>query len=203
MKFLAGFVRSTLLGGVFFLMPVAMLAILLGKAMSVASKFAKPIAEALPDEWNLGVAKVTLLEIVMLVLVCFVAGLLARMAVAQRLVRGLESSVLSKVPAYAYFKQLTGGLLGADDLSRHPVVLARMEGGWQIAVQVESEVNGFVTVFIPDAPNPRSGSVYMLPADQVLPAGAERGQALNCLKRFGVGTSDLLRNKPSGNLAKS
>jgi len=178
-------------------MPIAMLAILLDKAMSVALKFAKPVAEKLPDELDIGVARVTLLAIVLLVLVCFLAGLLARTQIAQKLVRRLESSVLSKIPASEYFKQVTGGLLGVDDLTKHPVVLAQLEGGWQIAIQVESEINGFVTVFIPDAPNPRSGAVYLMPVDRVRPAGVGLTPTLNCLKRFGAGTNALLQAQSS------
>ena len=197
MKLVPQFARTTLLGGIFFLMPIAMLAILLDKAMSVALKFAKPIAEQIPDEWNLGVAKVTLLAIILLLLICLLAGLVARTTIAQGLIRGLESSVLSKIPAYEYFKQVTGGLLGADDLSKHPVVLAQFEGGWQVGVQVEREINGFVTVFIPDAPNPRTGAVFLLSADRVTATGAALGPTLNSLKRFGAGTNALLKARPT------
>ena len=186
-------VRTTLLGGLFFLMPLAMLGILLDKAMSVALKFTKPVGDNLPDELRLGPARVTLLAILLLLAICFLAGLLARTRSAQTAIRRLESSVLSKIPAYEYFKQMTGGLLGADDLAQHPVVLAQFEGGWQMGVQVEGEINGFVTVFIPDAPNPRSGAVFLLPADRVMMAGVALAPALNCLKRFGAGTNALLR----------
>ncbi len=197
MKVIPQFARTTLLGGVFFLMPIVVLAILLEKAMSIAAKFVKPIADKLPDDWNLGVAKVTLLAIVLLALICFLAGLIARAAIAQRLVRKLESSVLSKIPAYEYFRQVTGGLLGADDLAKHRVVLAQFEGGWQIGVEVEGELDGFVTVFIPDAPNPRTGAVFLLPPDRVRPTGAALGSALHCLKRFGAGTNALRQARAS------
>ena len=136
MKVIPQFLRTTILGGILFLMPIAMLAILLDKAMSVALKFARPIAEKVPDVLDIGVARVTLLAIVLLMLICFLAGLLAGTAAAQKVVRGLESSILSKIPAYEYFKQVTGGVLGTDDLSRHPVVLAQLEGGWRLAVQI-------------------------------------------------------------------
>ncbi len=203
MKFMPQFVRTTLLGGVLFLMPIAMLAILIDKAMSVALKFVTPVAEKLPDEFHIGVARVSLLAIGLLVLICFASGLFARTKIAQRLVRGLESSVLSKIPAYEYFRQVTGGLLGVEGQSNHPVVLAQLDGGWQIGIQVESEINGFVTVFIPDAPNPRSGGVYLMAVERVRPAGLALPAALNCLKRYGAGTNALLQAHASEGASRS
>ena len=191
------FLRTTLLGGVLFLMPIATLAIILDKAMNLALKVAKPVADKLPDDFNMGPARATLLAIVLLGLICFLAGLLARASVAQKLIKGLESSVLSKVPAYEYFKQVTGGMLGFDGLSKHPVVLAQLEGGWQIAVQVEAEINGYVTIFVPDSPNPRTGAVYLMPVDRISPVDAPLGATLNCLKRFGAGANALLQARSS------
>jgi hypothetical protein len=49
----------------------------LERAMSIASEFVTPIADKLPAERNLGVAKVTLPAIVLLALICFLAGLIA------------------------------------------------------------------------------------------------------------------------------
>ena len=117
-------------------MPIAMLAILLDKAMSVALKFARPIAEKVPDVLDIGVARVTLLAIVLLMLICFLAGLLAGTAAAQKVVRGLESSILSKIPGLRVLQAGDRRRSGTDDLSRHPVVLAQLEGGWQLAVQI-------------------------------------------------------------------
>jgi hypothetical protein len=42
---------------------------------------------------------------VLVALICFLAGLLARTVPAQHIVNALESSVLSKIPAYEYLKQ--------------------------------------------------------------------------------------------------
>ena len=47
----------------------------------------------------------TALSVVLVALVCFLAGLLARTVPAQHIVNALESSVLSKIPAYEYLKR--------------------------------------------------------------------------------------------------
>ena len=45
-----------------------------------------------------------------MVLICFVAGLVARAAILRVIVGGLESKVLSKVPGYVIIKGMLSGL---------------------------------------------------------------------------------------------
>jgi len=169
MKSIAGFLKTTLLGGVFFLMPIVTLAIILDKALKIADKIAKPVSEHVPGDWDFGVGKATLLALFLTILVCFLAGLLARTKYARWVATSIETTVLSKIPAYEYFKQLSTSALGLDDLSKHPVVLVQVDAGWQIGVQVEDLGNGLVAVFIPDAPDPHSGALFYTPRERVTP----------------------------------
>ncbi len=191
MKPIIQFVRTTLLGGVFFLLPIAVLAIILGKAFSLAEKLAKPLANHIPADWNLGLPKAILLAVALMVLICFLAGLFGRTKLAQELAKGLEWSVLSKVPAYEYFRQVSASTLGFSQLGQHAVILVRLDVAWQIGIQVEGEKNGFVTVYVPSTPDPRTGAVYFLGPDRIRPTSVPIVQAMNCLKRFGAGSSAL------------
>ena len=118
--------------------------------------------------------------------------------IAQRLVNALESSVLSKIPAYDYLKQESASALGVAEIGELPVVFVPMEGGWQLGVQTEALSNGLVSIFVPGAPNPHSGSVFFFPTDTVRPAGIKLAAGLNCLRRCGAGASALGANWPSG-----
>jgi len=191
MKSIIQFVRTTLLGGVFFLLPIAVLAIVLGKAMSLALESVRPLAKYIPADWSLGLPKEVLLAVALLVLICFVAGLLARTKLAQELAKGLEWSVLSKIPAYEYFRQVSASTLGFSQLGQHPVILVRLDVAWQIGIQVDGENNGLVPVYVPSAPDPRAGAVYFLGPDRIRPTSVPTVHAMNCLKRFGAGSSAL------------
>ena len=63
MKAMIQFVRTTFLGGVFFLLPIAALAIVLDKAMSLAIPSVKPLANYIPADWNLGLSTEILLAV--------------------------------------------------------------------------------------------------------------------------------------------
>jgi uncharacterized membrane protein len=109
----------------------------------------------------------------------------------------LESSVLSKIPAYEYLKQESASALGVAEIGELPVVFVPMEGGWQLGVQTEALSNGLVSIFVPGAPNPHSGSVFFFSTDIVRPAGIKLAAGLGCLRRCGAGASALGGSWPS------
>jgi uncharacterized membrane protein len=52
-----------------------------------------------------------------------------------------------------------------------------MEGGWQIGVQTEALSDSMVSIFVPGAPNPHSGSVFFFSRDTVRPASGDVARA--------------------------
>jgi uncharacterized membrane protein len=146
---------------------------------------------------DLRVGVTTALSIAVIALVCLLAGLIAHTIIGQRVVNALESSVLSKIPAYEYLKQESASALGVAEIGELPVVFVPMEGGWQLGVQTEVLNNGLVSIFVPGAPNPHSGSVFFFPTEVVRPAGIKLAAGLNCLRRCGAGASALGAAWPS------
>ena len=140
----------------------------------------------------------TVLSVALVALVCFLAGFVARTMTAQRVVNALELSVLSKIPGYEYLKQESASALGVAEIAELPVVFVPMEGGWQLGVRTEALGNDIISVFIPGAPNPHSGSVFFFSAENVRPAGVKMAAALNCLRRCGAGASALSADWPAG-----
>ncbi len=197
MKGFLHFLRTTLVGGILFLVPIVVLMIVLGKALAIAHKLADPIAARLPFEKLIGLRTPHVFAIALLVIFSFVAGLFARTALAKRSVGWLESAVLSNVPGYQFLKSMGESLLGVEDEPAPQVVLARIEDAWQIAFLVERLEDGHLAVFVPGAPNPQSGSVFLMTEDRIKPAGIPPAAALKCLTRLGAGSSALLRETPN------
>jgi uncharacterized membrane protein len=194
MKTLARFVQTTVLGGVFFLAPIVVLIIILAKALEYANKVLQAFVVHILAASELSPTGATVLSIVTVALVCFLAGLIAHTMVGQRLVRGLEDSVLSKVPGYEYLKQESASALGVATVTALPVVLVETDFGWQIGVQTETASGGLVAVFLPGAPNPHSGSVYFVPAGRIRSSEVKLVAALNCMRRCGIGAAALLKD---------
>lgn len=192
MKAISQFLWTTILGGALFLMPIVVLAYVLNKSFEFARRGLKPVMTLIPDQLISGVTAEMIVAIVLVVLLCFIAGLLARTVLAQRMIAELESAVLSKVPAYDYLKQAGSSMMGLGEMAEHPVVLAQVGGAWRLGVQTDAVVGGLAAVFVPNSPNTFSGSVFFLTSDKIQALNVPLATALNCLERCGVGGNLLL-----------
>lgn len=200
MKSISPFLRTTLIGGLLFLVPVIVVVAVFGKALALTHKLMDPLAEYIPVESIAGMRTPLLLAIIVIVLFCFLAGLFARTALAQKFVVGLEEAVLSKIPGYEMLKSTGESILGVEDEEGHPVILVRLDDAWQIGLRIEELQNGLITVYIPGAPDARSGSVLFVTPDRVTLAGVSVAPTLKCLRGLGVGTRELLGGvSPSDN----
>jgi len=184
--------KATMAGGLLFLLPVALVAIVLKQAMQLVEKIVRPISNYLPVEAVVGVWGETLLAAVVLILVSLVAGLVARTNVGRRIMRWFENSLLGGLPQYQMVKSMAEGLAHVESAEGVDPALVSIEGGWQIGYLLEPLDNGWVTVFLPQAPTPMSGNVMYLPADRVRPLGITIGQAMALVKHIGVGSAEVL-----------
>lgn len=69
--------KTTILGGLLFLVPLAFLAIVLGKAFQVSMLLVDPIDAVIPIETLEGIAFIDGMAIALILVVCFLAGLAA------------------------------------------------------------------------------------------------------------------------------
>ena len=186
------FLKSTIAGGLLFLLPVVLVLVVLGHAMRLAGKVAQPVAKLLPDVM-VGVGVVTILTVLVLVLVSFLAGLFARTNGGKRLMRRFENSFLGGIPQYQLVKSMAEGLAQVENTEGVKPALASIEGGWQIGYLLEQLENGWVTVFLPQAPTPMSGNLMYLPVERVRQLDITMVQAMAIVKRLGVGSGQALR----------
>jgi len=195
MRSFLGFLRTTLVGGAFFLLPLVLALWLLGRALAAAAKILNPIVEALPIHDVVGVAVADIVAVPGLVAVCFLAGLLARTRPGRGLAQALEQAILSKVPGYTILKSMTrdDDTLGSG--GRVVTALARLEDAWLLAFIMERHDDGLLTVFVPSAPTPAVGTVYYLTEDRVRRLDMPVHVAAKLIMRLGVGSGALLRGK--------
>ena len=190
---LADFLKATIVGGLLFLLPVALVLIVLRRAMQVAGKVAQPISALLPDALT-GAVVATGLAVLLLVLVSFLAGLVARTNAGRRTMRLFENSLLGGIPQYQLVKGMAEGLAQVENAEGVKPALVSIEGGWQIGYLLEPLENGWVTVFLPQAPTPMSGTVMYLPADRVCPLDIPMAKAMSIVKHIGVGSGAALHS---------
>lgn len=195
MRALGNFVRTTLMGGILFLLPIVVLIVVFGKAQSISGRIVAPVAERMPVPSVGGVAVAKILAIVVIALFCFFAGLFARTRLAKRSVGWLERGLLSRVPGYDFFKGVSESLVGFETDHRQEVVLARIEDAWQIGFLMERVEDDHYAVFVPGAPSIWSGSVYFMTEERFQRINISRAEAMKCLRQLGEGTNALLARR--------
>lgn len=193
------FIQTTLIGGAFFLLPLVITLMLLGKVLQIVSQLIEPITKNLPQGTLAGVPAPRLFAILALLLICMLAGLLARTRPAQGVVGWLERTILFRIPGYSYMKTMGGNLVGADAGARYLPVIARIEDSWQMGFVIEHVPGGHSAVFIPGTPNPWSGSVYFMSEDRFRLLDVSLQATLTCVKAFGAGAQPMLRGKADWN----
>jgi len=189
------FLKTTMVGGVLFLLPLAVVLMVLGYALGLASKVAQPISDRFDlQQWGdfAGVGLITVLSALVLVFVSFAAGIVARTYLGERITRWFESSLLGRLPQYQMLKSMAEGLAQFENARGIKPALISIEGGWQIGYLLESLENGWLSVFLPQAPTPMSGNIMYLPADRVRPLSITMVEAMSIIKRIGVGSGDAL-----------
>ncbi len=186
-------IRTTIIGGIIFLIPIAILVAVVGQGLKIAGAIAKPVAAVLPVDMIGGVAVAHVLAIVLLLVICFIAGLLARVALARKAVRALEANVLSKLPAYALLKTKTQSMLSPEDIEGMSAAIVRFDDLWQIGFEIERIEGGKVALFLPGAPDPWSGSVLLAEEDRVTPLDLPVAEVAKMMRRLGRGANEELR----------
>ena len=179
--------RRPLAGGALYLIPIALILVILAKVHSVTTKVVEPIAVDLQLRDIGGMNAARVLAVVAILLLCFVAGLIARTAVARQLVGWLERAILSNLPGYSMISTLGADVAGKGD-PHMQVVLARIEDAWQLGLLVERVDDTHSAVFVPGAPDPKSGSIYLMTDDRFKAIDVRIPHAMKWIKGLGIGS---------------
>jgi uncharacterized membrane protein len=186
------FIKATVIGGAFVIAPLALLAYIIGQTLLVAYHALLPAMEWLPVRSVGGVSLVMLAAIATLIGVCFFAGLLANTAIAQWLVRMIESAVLANLPGYSLVKSMGEGIVGVDNAQARRAVLVRFDDHARLGFLMDTATDGRLVVFLPNVPSPWSGTLSIVSADRVEVLTAPMAAVLDRMQRLGLGLGSLL-----------
>ena len=157
----------------------------------------------LPLDRVVGVLVADLIVVVLLVLACFGAGFLTRVSLATRFIKKAEAGVLWRIPGYSFVQGMTATLdKNAAASAMHPVLVHFAEFT-QLAFEVEQLADGRRVIFVPGAPDPRSGSVFVVDAARVEPAPTNFVGAIASLRALGRGFGQTLKSAPAPALPSS
>jgi len=183
-------IRTTVAGGILFLLPLILILFLLSKALKVAERVSQPVVNAIGVPSVGGVAVGTIVAIAAMFLISFVAGLLARTRLGRAAYSTLENSILGVLPQWRIARGLVASL-DTERSSEVDVVLVPTDAGWCLGFVLEKSAGDWWTVFIPGAPQWTSGQVSYAHSDQVHATDLSAAQAILLLRRCGSGSEGI------------
>src|ERR1700751_3538207 len=188
MKQRAEFTKTTLIGGLLIILPIYVAVLLLLKAVKGLLGLLDPVASQIPVEQFRGIA-----AILLLVVICFVVGIIVRTGPGLRAKNAVEQAVFEKMPGYTFLRGLTKRLTGSSEEQTLQPALVEIEEALVPAFIVEELEDGSYTVLVPSAPTPMAGSIYILPPERVHPVAISVTTAIGVFSKCGTGAGEFLR----------
>ena len=182
------FIKTTIAGGIFFLIPVVVLVFVGAKAFSILQSISKPIAAKLPFTNIAGVADDTIITVVLLLLICFLSGIFMRTKLAKRIVKWLDDRVLVYIPGYSYIQALSTDWFSKERTANWKPASIFVDDNEVICFVVD-ETEDYCSIFLPSAPSPSSGSICVRKKKDVTFLPITMSAAIMMIRQLGKGAS--------------
>jgi uncharacterized membrane protein len=189
MRTLAEFTKTTLIGGLLIILPIYVAVLLLLKAVKGLLDLLSPVAGALPASVEFREAA----AIILLIVLCFLVGLVIRTRPGLRAKNAFEQAVLERLPGYTFIRGLTKRLSGRSEEDKLQPALVEIEEALVPALIVERLEDGSYTVLVPSVPTPMAGSIYILPPERVHPVDIPFTTAISVFSKWGTGAGEFVR----------
>ncbi len=189
------FIKTTAIGGLLFLLPLIVLGSLIGQLVPIVMSIANVLGDVLPGTFKTpsGISLLVLLAIVVLLLLCFLAGLIARYSLGRRFSEAFEKKLVMLFPRYAILKDQVADSIGGDQ-SRPKMtpVLVRLNDFMRIGFEIERSADSkHVTVYLPGSPDTWSGYSVIVSPDRIEPLNLEFGDAVSICEQLGKGSTQI------------
>lgn len=185
--------KTTIIGGLLFLIPLAFLAIVLTQAFKLSLMVVAPIDKVIPVHRLAGIAIIDVIAIILILALCYLAGIAARRGWFGSKIEKLDGLLIDMVPGYAVAKG-TVSSIGGDNSAANLLqpVLVHFDDYDQIAFQVEASEDRAV-VFLPGAPSAWSGSTIVVERRRIQPLDLPVHQAVKLMRILGRGSLEKLK----------
>lgn len=191
MKRIAAFLKATTLGGLFVLLPVVAVFILLTKAVVTAHSVALTLMETFAGQESVVAEFPMIYAVLIVVVISFIFGLVMISHLGRSVGTWIERTLLFRIPGYAAARAIIGGLANAERVVKSGLLKVG-EGVECFVFITEDHGNGKLTIFIPETPNPGTGTVQIVSKELVRPLNVRITNIAHALQQWGVGSAKLL-----------
>jgi uncharacterized membrane protein len=193
---LKSFLKTSLLGGVVVILPVAILVSVTLWIFRLVTGLIEPLTRLLIKDSQLNEYAAEIIVIVLIVATCFFVGVLVRTRFGGFFYRLFENRILKLAPGYSMIKDTVLQIFGSrKDSPFSSVALAQIFGNETLvtAFITDKHADGSYTLFVPTGPNPTSGLIYHLEGKYVHPVNMPVQDAMRSIISCGAGSAKLMQ----------
>ncbi len=163
------FLKTTLLGGVIVLLPLAILLYFAIWMVRAITDVIHPLTDLLTSTWDIPEYIASIIIIVTILLALFFMGAIVKTTFGANIWKVLENKIMRLLPGYSMIKETIVQVFATDRPPFSSVALVQVSGddGLETGFVTDEHSDGSYTVFVPTGPNPMSGNIYHLKQDQV------------------------------------
>jgi uncharacterized membrane protein len=182
------FIRQTLVAGLFVLIPILFIAYILAQTFIAIRTVATPVIDYFGLQHLWGFVLLNLVAILIALIFLFLAGLLARLAFVSGPMARLDQAMSDRIPFYSMAKGILSGVVKDEtSIDQMKSVVVRAGGGLRVGFEIERTPGGHVVVFLPNVPNPQTGTAMAFLPEEVEPVDLAPHQVLEMMQFFGKG----------------
>ena len=198
MKALRKFILSMVIGGFGVVLPLIVLVFFFKWLKDVIANAIRPFAGQLTNWFSISHTTAAWIAIGIVVLVCFLIGLIIRTRVGTFVHTKLEKIVLQRIPGYKLIRDSIKPFLNRDGraIFDKPALIRPYGNGTMMTCFITdvSEKTGTCTAFVPTSPNPTNGLVFHVKQEDVTYLDASFEDVMKTIVVGGAGTSQLINS---------
>ncbi len=191
---LKGFLKTSLLGGVIVILPVAIFVFIFKWLFDFVTDKIQPLTNLVMAKSDLREIAADALAIVIILGVCLIVGAIIKTKVGKFVHESLENRILKIAPGYTMIKETVTQFIGKKKTPFSSVALVRVfeNSTMMTGFVTDAHADGSYTVFVPTGPNPTSGLIYHLQGRYVQHVDIPVDEAMRSIISCGAGSRPLV-----------
>jgi uncharacterized membrane protein len=180
--------RQVLSGIIFFLLPIMLLFFILRKAIGLIEQIFRPFQRFIPDTSILGIGLLHLVSLLIILLVCYLAGILSEQKSIKSILSKIEENILVFIPGYSMIRSRAGHTLGESDENMR-TVLVKEAKTWRPGIEVDRLADGYSSIFLPTPPSAKSGQLKFVHETDMKELNISVRQLMKLVRKYGKGSA--------------
>lgn len=189
------FIKTSILGGLAVILPTVLLVLLFRWLFRWITGIIQPLTNLLISKGQFQEIIADILAIAIILVICFVVGVVVKTRAGQFIQENLEKRVLQLAPGYPMIKSVVMQFIGKERSPFSSVALVRPFENTTLLTAFITDVHedGRYTVFVPTGPNPTSGFIFHLQPELVHPVNVPVDEVIKSVIACGMGSKILLK----------